>query len=327
MYMSSLLITQPQGLDHATPAGHPERADRLKRLNKVFNLPHFHDIRRKEAACASLDFALEVHPKAYIEKLKELRPVDNMMPIDGDTYISKDSLGAIMTGMGAGLDALDELLAGKADNAFCAIRPPGHHAERETPMGFCLVNSIAVVARIAQQKGLERVAIIDFDVHHGNGTQDIFYDDPSVLYASSHQMPLFPGTGARKETGAGNIFNAPLSEGTGHDAMQDAYKDILLKAVDNFAPDIILISAGFDADARDPLAGLKWGPDDFAWITGKLMDIAEKRCNNRIISLLEGGYDLDGLGQGVAAHLSMLAHGVSGPSIDHIDFENEEFVA
>ncbi|MGJ8527019.1 histone deacetylase family protein [Maritalea sp.] len=322
--MSTILITQPQGLDHATPAGHPERADRLRRLNKVFALPQFADIQTKEAACAGLDFALEVHPKEYVEKIKSLRPVEGMSPIDGDTYISKESLGAVMTGMGAGLGALDDVLAGNFDNAFCAIRPPGHHAERLAPMGFCLFNTIAIVARIAQQKGFERVAIVDFDVHHGNGTQDIFYTDPNVLYASSHQMPLFPGTGALNETGVGNIFNAPLSEDTDGNEMRLAYNDVLLPAIDNFNPDIILISAGFDADKRDPMAGLNWGPNDFAWITGKLMDIAGKRCNNRIISLLEGGYDLDGLGQGVAAHLSMLAHGVNGPAIDHINFKHEE---
>ena len=325
--MSTLLITQPQGLEHETPKGHPERADRLRRLNKIFSLDQFADIERKEAACAGLEFALEVHPKEYVQRLKELRPVEGMSQIDGDTYISKESLSAVMTGMGAGLDALDEVLSGRVQNAFCAIRPPGHHAERETPMGFCLINTIAVVARIAQQKGLERVAIVDFDVHHGNGTQDVFYTDPSVLYASTHQMPLFPGTGAVNETGAGNIHNAPLSDGTAGDEMQLAFNDVVLPALENFAPDIILLSAGFDADQRDPLAGLNWTPDDFAWITGKLMDIADQRCDNRIISFLEGGYDLDGLGQGVAAHLSMLQHGVSGPKIDHIDFEHKELFA
>ena len=325
--MSTLLITQPQGLEHATPDGHPERADRLRRLQQVFDLDYFADIDRKEAACAGLEFALEAHPKEYVQRLKELRPVEGMSQIDGDTYISKESFSAVMTAMGAGLDALDEVGSGKFQNAFCAIRPPGHHAERETPMGFCLVNTIAVVARIAQQKGFERVAIVDFDVHHGNGTQDIFYSDPSVMYASSHQMPLFPGTGAVNETGAGNIFNTPLSDKTAGDEMRLAYNDVILPAIDNFAPDLILVSAGFDADHRDPLAGLEWGPNDFAWITGKLMDIADKRCDNRIISLLEGGYDLDGLGQGVAAHLSMLKHGVSGPKIDHINFEHREILA
>lgn len=319
--MSSLLITQPQGLEHATPAGHPERPDRLRRLNKVFALPHFEDIKRKEAACAGLEFALEVHPKAYVDQLKLMRPVEGMSPIDGDTYISQESLGAVMTGMGAGLDALDEVLVQNNENAFCAIRPPGHHAEREAPMGFCLVNTIAVVARIAQQKGLERIAIIDFDVHHGNGTQDIFYNDKNVMYGSTHQMPLFPGTGSKHENGVGNVFNAPLREGTDGSEMKRAYKEVIFPALQDFNPDIILISAGFDADYRDPLGGLNWVPEDFAWITGKLMDIAGKRCDNRIISLLEGGYDLDGLGQGVAAHLSMLAHGVSGPSIDHLKFD------
>ena len=196
---------------------------------------------------------------------------------------------------------------GEVRNAFCAVRPPGHHAETEQPMGFCLINSIAIVAREAQRKyGAERVAIVDFDVHHGNGTQDIFKADASVLYASSQQMPLFPGTGSPSETGVGNLVNVALSAGSNGDAMREAYEARIFPALEAFAPDFILVSAGFDADYRDPLAGLNWVPEDFGWITGRLMEIADRRCDGRLVSLLEGGYDRNGLAQGVAAHVAAL---------------------
>ena len=206
---------------------------------------------------------------------------------------------------------------GEADNAFVAARPPGHHAERDRSMGFCLVNTIAIAARQAQRLyGAERIAIVDFDVHHGNGTQNIFEDDPSVFYASSHQMPLYPYTGAPSETGVGNIVNAALASRTGGQEMREAYNDRILPALDAFAPDLILISAGFDAEKRDPLAQLEWVGDDYAWLTGKLMDIAAKRCSNRIVSMLEGGYDLGGLASGVSAHVGMLLTGKAGTDSD-----------
>lgn len=233
--------------------------------------------------------------------------------LDDDTFLSKNSFDAASSAVGAGLIALRGVLLGEVDNAFCAIRPPGHHAEIDRAMGFCLVNNIAIIAREAQRKfGAERIAIIDFDVHHGNGTQDIFKEDASVFYASTHQMPLFPGTGSRKETGVGNICNVPLPTESGTTEMRDAYNELVFPALKNFSPDVLLISAGFDADARDPLAQLQWGPDDFSWLTGKLMDIADRFCEGRIISMLEGGYDLDGLAEGVAAHVTMLQSGTAG---------------
>lgn len=262
---------------------------------------------RRDAPADDLQLAELVHSAAYLEQLRRVRPAEGMGQIDEDTFISSGSLDAASTALGGGLAALEAVALGEVDNAFCAVRPPGHHAEIDSPMGFCLVNSIAVVAREAQRKyGAERVAIVDFDVHHGNGTQDIFKADKSVLYASSHQMPLYPGTGSPSEHGVGNIFNAALPAGSGGEEMREAYETILFPALDAFAPDFLLISAGFDADYRDPLAGLNWHPADFSWLTSQLLDIAERRCDGRVVSMLEGGYDRRGLATSAAAHVAAL---------------------
>ncbi len=313
--MSTLVIDQPQGFKHETPPGHPERPDRLKAVETALSAERFEDLTRREAPSIDLAIAESVHGPRYLERLRDARPVEGIGMLDGDTFISGGSFEAASTAVGGALDALEAVMTNAADNAFCGVRPPGHHAEIERPMGFCLVNTIAIAAREAQRRyGVERVAIIDFDVHHGNGTQDIFKNDASVFYASSHQMPLFPGTGAADETGVGNICNVPLRAGSDGDVMQDVYSGSILPALHDFSPDIILISAGFDAERRDPLAEIDWDPEDFAWITGKLMDMAERHCDNRIVSLLEGGYDLDGLRDGVAAHVAMLLHGTLAES-------------
>ncbi len=281
-------------------------------MTNVLGHRRFSNLVRREAQSVDLAIAELVHGPNYLQALRDARPIEGIGMLDADTFISKGSFEAASSAVGAGLAALDAVLLGEVDNAFCAIRPPGHHAEHETPMGFCLVNTIAIVAREAQRKyGAERVAIIDFDVHHGNGTQDIFYKDSSVFYGSTHQMPLFPGTGGSDETGVGNILNAPLSAGSGTREMRAAYTDRILPALHEFSPDLVLISAGFDADRRDPLAQLNWGPDDFSWVTGKIMDVAERHCDNRLISLLEGGYSLRGLADGVAAHVTMLQSGTA----------------
>jgi len=308
--MTTLLLSQSNSEGHVTPSGHPERPQRLRAVKEALAAPRFAPLLRREANTGDLTLAELVHGTEYLQRLRAARPAEGMGQIDADTFISSGSLDAVATALGAATMALDAVVMGEVDNAFCAIRPPGHHAERDFAMGFCLVNTVAVAARLAQLKyGADRVAIVDFDVHHGNGTQDIFYDDPSVFYASSHQMPLFPGTGRRAETGAGNIFNAPLDPGSGRLMMREAYSEVILPALDAFAPDIILISAGFDAERRDPLAQLEWVAGDFAWVTGKIMDIAERRCSGRIVSLLEGGYDLDGLAAGVTSHVAMLQDG------------------
>ncbi len=308
--MTTLLVSQPNFADHQTPPGHPERADRIRAVNDALAAPQFDALLRRNAPYGDLLLAELVHGGQYLSRLRDARPAEGIGQLDTDTFISDGSLDTIATGLGGALAALDAVLLGEVQNAFCAIRPPGHHAEIETPMGFCLINTVAIAAREAQRKyGADRVAIVDFDVHHGNGTQDIFKDDPSVFYASSHQWPLFPGTGHPSETGVGNIVNVALPAGSGGEAMREAYSETILPALDNFAPDLILISAGFDAHHRDPLAQLEWVDSDFAWVTGKLMDLAGRRCANRIVSLLEGGYDLRGLSGGVSHHVATLLNG------------------
>ncbi len=314
--LTTLFITQEEGLGHLTPRGHPERPERLLAVESALSGPGFSALDRRAAQSVDLAITELVHDPVILEVLRQTRPSEGLAQIDADTFLSPRSFEAAATAIGAALQALDAVVLGGADNAFCAVRPPGHHAERRRPMGFCLFNNIAIAAREAQRKhGAERIAIVDFDVHHGNGTQDIFFNDPSVFYASSHQMPLFPGTGAINETGAGNIFNAPLPPGSGRALMRQAYRDRILPALDDFAPDFILVSAGFDAERRDPLAQLEWQAEDYAWVTGKIMDLADKHCAGRIVSLLEGGYDLNALSDGVAAHVGMLlrAEGVAAP--------------
>ncbi len=311
--MTTLLISQPNFDSHRTPGGHPERADRIRAVEDALGKSHFDKLLRRPAPAGDLSLADLVHGPGYVKRLSAARPAEGIAPLDSDTFISSGSLDAASTALGGALAALDAVIMGEADNAFCAIRPPGHHAEIEMPMGFCLVNTIAILAREAQRKyGAERVAIVDFDVHHGNGTQDIFKNDPSVFYASSHQMPLYPGTGKASETGVGNILNTPLDPNTAGDEMRSAYLNRVFPALINFSPDLILISAGFDAHERDPLAQLNWVGSDFAWLTGKLMDIAERQCGNRIVSLLEGGYDLKGLANGASSHVAMLMNGALG---------------
>ena len=311
--MTTLLVSQPNFADHRTPQGHAERADRIRAVEEALARPRFDRLLRRPAPSSDLMLAELVHDGAYLDRLRSARPAEGIGQLDPDTFISSDSLDVAGTGLGGALAALDAVLLGEADNAFCAIRPPGHHAEIARPMGFCLINTVAIVAREAQRKyGAERVAIVDFDVHHGNGTEDIFKADPSVFYASSHQMPLYPGTGSPRERGVGNICYVPLAPGSSGEAMREAYLGTILPALVDFAPDLLLLSAGFDAHQRDPLAQLEWEGGDFSWLTGKLMDVADRACGNRIVSLLEGGYDLKGLAQGVSHHVAMLMDGAVG---------------
>lgn len=309
--MVTRLYSHPVYLEHLTPPGHPERPDRLRAIERVLMEEPFELLDRAEAPPGDEAALLYAHPESYVAQLRAAVPQEGIATIDGDTVMSPKSWQAALTAIGAANAAVDDVFSGAADNVFVASRPPGHHAEKSTAMGFCLFNNAAIAARHAQKKhGAGRVAIIDWDVHHGNGTQDIFWDDPSVLYCSTHQLPLFPGSGRRNETGAfGNVVNAPLAPGTGSEAFREAFGTRILPRIDDFAPDLIVISAGFDAHHRDPLADINLTEDDFDWATGYLLERATRYCDNRLVSLLEGGYDLHGLAFSVAAHVGRLMKG------------------
>ena len=308
--MVTRLYSHPIYLEHLTPPGHPERPDRLRAVERVLEDEKFATLDRVEAPEGDPATILYAHPESFVEKVRQAIPDEGIRSIDGDTSVSPKSWQAVLTAIGAANAAVDDVFSGRADNVFVASRPPGHHAEKTTAMGFCLFNHAAIAARHAQKAhGVERVAIVDWDVHHGNGTQDIFWDDPSVLYCSTHQMPLYPGTGAKDETGVGNIVNAPLSPRTGSDLFRDAFNSRVLPAIDNFQPDLVIVSAGFDAHHRDPLAEINLTEDDFDWATGQLMDSAARHASGRLVSLLEGGYDLQGLAFSVAAHVGRMMKG------------------
>ena len=308
--MSTRLYTHPIYLEHLTPPGHPERPDRLRAIAKVLDDEAFADLDRQQSPLGDEATILLAHPEPFVEKVRNAIPEEGLATIDADTTASPKSWQAALTAIGAANAAVDDVFSGAADNVFVAARPPGHHAEKTTAMGFCLFNTAAIAARYAQKKhGAERVAIVDWDVHHGNGTQDIFWADPSVLFCSMHQMPLYPGTGAINETGAGNIVNAPLSPQTGSDLFREAFRSRVLPALANFAPDLIIVSAGFDAHHRDPLAEINLTEEDFDWATGQLLNAASRHSGNRLVSLLEGGYDLQGLSYSVAAHVGRLMKG------------------
>ena len=309
--MPTLYITHPAYLDHITPLGHPERPDRLKVIDRVLEDEKFQTLAREQAPVAPAETIALAHPLDYVEQIRDACPSVGMVRIDADTSMSPGSFEAASRAVGAATLAVDEVIAGKVDNAFCAVRPPGHHAETARPMGFCLFNSVAIAARHAQkQHGVDRVAIIDFDVHHGNGSQEIFWSDPTVMYCSTHEMPLYPGTGATSERGDHNtIVNAPLRAGDGGEAFRAAFEQTILPRLREFAPDLVVTSAGFDAHLRDPLANLNLVEADYAWVTQKVMGIADASANGRVVSLLEGGYDLQGLASSVAAHVTALMRG------------------
>lgn len=304
----TLLIHHPCFLDHVTAPGHPERVDRLHAVHQVLADPAFDGLRREEAPLGELEAARQVHTNEHVDHIEATSPTSDLVYLDADTAMSPGSLKAARHALGGALHAVDRVLAGDVQNAFCAMRPPGHHAESQKAMGFCLFNAIAAAARHAQKThGVERVVIFDFDVHHGNGTQEIFWDDASVTYISTHQMPLYPGTGAPNERGEhGNIVNARLEPGSGSNTFQEAVETSVLPAMEAAKPDLILLSAGFDAHSRDPLAQLELTETDFAWVTREVMALADRVCEGRIVSVLEGGYDLQGLSQSVAAHVTEL---------------------
>jgi acetoin utilization deacetylase AcuC-like enzyme len=305
--MTTALYTHAAFLQHDTGPGHPERIQRLAAVLQAVKEPAFSDVVWREAPLAELEQIERVHDAEYVRQALASVPETGFVQLDGDTVMSPGSGEAALRAAGAVAAAVDAVIAGTFKNAFCAVRPPGHHAERDTAMGFCIFNNVAVGAAQARAvHGLSRVAVMDFDVHHGNGTQHMFDHDPGLFFASTHQMPLYPGTGARAERGVGNIVNAPLPPGAGSDAFRAAMEKIVLPAIESFRPELILISAGFDAHARDPLASLEFEAEDYHWATAELCALAESCCGGRVVSTLEGGYDLQALGESAAAHLTAL---------------------
>ncbi|WP_210497184.1 histone deacetylase family protein [Microvirga antarctica] len=306
--MSTLYVTHPAALRHETPLGHPERADRIRAIETVLEKERFASLIREQAPMAEMESLTLAHPESHVVALRDLSPREGLVRVDDDTVMSPGTFEAALRAAGGAVRAVDEVMGGAIDNAFVAMRPPGHHAERTRAMGFCFFNNAAIAARHAQKRhGAERVAILDWDVHHGNGTQDIFWSDASVLYCSTHEMPLYPGTGAPSEQGEfGTILNAPMAPGEGSAVFRDVLTQVVLPRMDAFQPDLIVISAGFDAHWRDPLGSLNLTEADFGWATQQVMALADSRCCGRVVSVLEGGYDLEGLAKSAAAHVDAL---------------------
>ncbi len=299
--MTCIVYAHADCARHVTPPGHPERVERLAAVDAgLAGLA----VERRHCPMGDEADVLRCHPARYLARVKDAVPEVGWAQLDGDTFLSPGSFDAAMRAVGGICAAVDAVVTGAAQTAFVACRPPGHHAERQTAMGFCLFGTVAIGAKRAlDHHGLSRVAIVDFDVHHGNGTQDLLWDEARCLFASSHQMPLYPGTGRAEEKGAhGQIVNVPLRAGSGGAAMRAAYERLVFPALEAWQPELLLISAGFDAHADDPLAGLEWQAEDYGWLTGRLCDFA----GGRVVSTLEGGYDLSALAASVAAHVRVL---------------------
>ena len=305
--MTTLLYTHRACLDHDPGPGHPECPARIEAVWAALDAPEFAGLIRREAPRADFAMLGRVHPRSYVERTLAAVPSSGYKALDGDTFVSPGSAEAALRAAGSVTAAVDAVVAGEAKNAFCAVRPPGHHAEPSTAMGFCLFNNAVVGALHARAvHGLRRVAIVDFDVHHGNGSQAVAEQDADLFYASTHQAPLYPGTGFARETGLGNIVNRPLRAGAGGAEFRTAFGEWIMPALGQFAPDMIIVSAGFDAHRDDPLANLNLDESDFVWVTEQLLGFAERYCGGRLVSTLEGGYDLEALAASTSAHVGAL---------------------
>jgi acetoin utilization deacetylase AcuC-like enzyme len=305
--MTTLLFTHPSCLEHDPGRHHPESPARLRAVLEALAAPEFGRLERREAPAAALDDLVQVHPRRQVERMLGAVPTSGHAAIDADTVLSPASGAAALHAAGAVAAAVDAVVEKAADNAFCAVRPPGHHAEPARAMGFCLFNNAAVGAlRARAVHGLARIAVIDFDVHHGNGTQRAFEADAGLFYASTHQSPLYPGTGAADETGVGNIVNVPLRPMSGSGPFRLGFTQRILPALDEFRPELVMVSAGFDAHRDDPLAQLLLDESDYTWVTERLVEIARRHADGRLVSTLEGGYDLAALGASAAAHVRVL---------------------
>jgi acetoin utilization deacetylase AcuC-like enzyme len=303
--MSVALFTHTDMAEHAPGVGHPERPERLAAVLAALDDSDLSLDRRVATEAQVVDLE-RVHPAEYVARILDASPVAGLAQLDADTILSPGSVRAARLAAGAVINAVNAVAGGETARAFAAVRPPGHHAEPDRAMGFCLFSSVAVAARVAQSLGMPRVAVVDFDVHHGNGTQAAFECDPSLFFASIHQMPLYPGTGTAHETGVGNVVNAPVEPHAARESWRATFAGGLMPALDAFAPDLILISAGFDAHRRDPLAHQSLEAEDFAWATRAVLEVARRRCGGKVVSSLEGGYDLEGLGRSAAAHVRAL---------------------
>jgi acetoin utilization deacetylase AcuC-like enzyme len=309
--MNTLLFTHKACIEHDPGPHHPECPARLRAVLGALEAEEFQLLDRREAPRAEIDQIARVHDRDHVHAVLDAIPTQGRRALDGDTHVSPGSGEAALRAAGAACAAVDAVAAGEARNAFCAVRPPGHHAEPAIAMGFCLFNNVAVAAAHARAAhGLKRAAVIDFDVHHGNGTQAMFWDDADFFYASTHQSPLYPGTGSLRERGHfGNVVNAPLAPMAGSAEFRDAMTETILPALRAFAPDMVFVSAGFDAHRADPLAMLNFETEDYGWATAALMAVADECCGGRLVSTLEGGYDLQALAASAAAHVRALMAG------------------
>ena len=306
--MSTLIISHKDCLSHIEPTGHPEQVMRLLEVVKRLKFEEFNNLIWKEAPIATNEQILLGHSKKYVEFIENIQKSNHITHLDADTYFGKGSLNAAKRGVGANISAVNAVMCGDFNNAFSAIRPPGHHAETEKAMGFCIFGNVAIAAKYAiENHKLKRVAVVDFDVHHGNGTQEILWDDPNVLFVSTHQMPLWPGSGTHEEHGKHqNILNIPIQANTDGPAFRKKFDEIILPRLDSYKPEILIISAGFDAHYKDPLANIELMTEDYEWITHRLCDIADEHADGRLISSLEGGYNLAALAESVAVHVKVL---------------------